>query len=92
MPNDLAESEKVFKFIAEELSTKIHISLMSQYYPANKAYKDSLIDRALRKSEYEKALELLEKYNLRNEWIQELESRDNYKPHFNEDRLNPFKN
>ena len=92
LPNDLSETEKVFKFISEELSPKIHISLMSQYYPANKAYKDILIDRALRNSEYEKALELLDKYNLHNGWIQEMESANNYKPHFNEDRLNPFKN
>ena len=92
LPNDLSETEKVFKFIAEELSPNIHISLMSQYYPTNKAYKDILIDRALRNSEYEKALELLDKYNLHNGWIQEMESHNNYKPHFNEDRLNPFKN
>jgi hypothetical protein len=37
-------SEKVFKFIAEELSPNVHISLMSQYYPTNKAYKDILIE------------------------------------------------
>ena len=92
LPNDLSDTEKVFKFIAEELSTNIHISLMSQYYPTNKAYKDILIDRALRNSEYEKALELLDKYNLHNGWIQEMESANNYKPHFNEDRANPFKN
>lgn len=92
LPNDLSETEKVFKFVAEELSPNIHISLMSQYYPTNKAYKDILIDRALRNFEYEKALELLDKYGLHNGWIQELESRDNYKPHFNEDRINPFKN
>ena len=61
LPNDLADTEKVFKFIAEELSPKIHISLMSQYYPANKAYKDILLDRALRIPEYEKALDLLDK-------------------------------
>jgi putative pyruvate formate lyase activating enzyme len=92
LPNDLSETEKVFKFIAEELSPNIHISLMSQYYPTNKAYKDILIDRALRNFEYEKALELLDKYGLHNGWIQELESRDNYKPYFNEDRDNPFRN
>ncbi|MBK7632017.1 MAG: radical SAM protein [Ignavibacteriales bacterium] len=91
LPNDLSETEKVFKFIAEELSPKVHISLMSQYYPTNKAYKDILIDRALRNSEYEKALELLDKYGLHNGWIQEMESANNYKPHFNEDRLNPFR-
>jgi putative pyruvate formate lyase activating enzyme len=92
LPNDLSDIEKVFKFIAEELNPNVHISLMSQYYPANKAYKDILIDRALRNSEYNKALQLLEKYGLHNGWIQEMESAHNYKPHFNEDRLNPFKN
>lgn len=92
LPNDLSDTEKVFKFIAEELSPKVHISLMSQYYPTNKAYKDILIDRALRSSEYDKALQLLDKYCLHNGWIQEMESAHNYKPHFNEDRSNPFKN
>ncbi len=91
LPNDLSDTEKVFKFISEELSTNMHISLMSQYYPTNKAYKDILIDRALRNSEYEKAVLLLEKYGLHNGWIQEMESAHNYKPHFNEDRVNPFK-
>ena len=92
LPNDLSDTEKVFKFISEELNPNVHISLMSQYYPTNKAYKDILIDRALRNSEYSKALQLLEKYGLHNGWIQEMESAHNYKPHFNEDRLNPFKN
>ena len=92
LPNNLSDSEKVFKFIAEELSSKVHISLMSQYYPTNKAYKDILIDRALRNSEYDKALQLLDKYGLHNGWIQELESSNIYRPNFNEDRANPFKN
>jgi len=92
LPNDLSDTEKVFKFIAEELSPNVHISLMSQYYPTNKAYKDILSDRALRNSEYNKALQLLEKYGLHNGWIQEMESANNYKPQFNQDRLNPFKN
>ncbi len=91
LPNDLSETEKVFRFIAEELSTKVHISLMSQYYPTNKAYKDILIDRAIRNSEYEKALELLDKFGLHNGWIQELDSQQNYRPNFNEDRTNPFR-
>ena len=91
LPNDFSETEKVFKFIAEELSPKVHISLMSQYYPTNKAYKDILIDRELRDSEYNKAFQLLDKYGLYNGWIQEMESSESYRPNFNEDRLNPFK-
>jgi len=91
LPNDLSETEKVFKFIAEELSPRVHISLMSQYYPANKTHKDILIDRPLRNAEYEKALGLLEKYKLQNGWIQNLESSQEYHPYFEESRSNPFK-
>lgn len=90
LPNDLSETEKVFKFIAEELSPKIHISLMSQYYPTNKASKEILLDRTIRNSEYEGALNLLDKYGLHNGWIQELESHAHYRPHFNNDRSDPF--
>lgn len=90
LPNGLAESEKVFQFIAEELSPNVHISLMSQYYPTNKAYKEILLSRPLRASEYEKALELMSKYGLQNGWIQEMESFKNYRPNFFEDRNNPF--
>lgn len=90
LPNGLADSEKIFKFIAEELSPKIHISLMSQYYPANQSYKEILLDRKIYQREYEKAIDLLDKYGLVNGWIQELESSDYYRPSFNENRQNPF--
>lgn len=92
LPNGLAESENIFQFIAEELSPNVHISLMSQYFPSNKAHTDILIDRPIRQSEYEKALELMEKYGLHNGWIQQMESSDNYRPYFNQNRENPFNN
>ncbi|MDP3581774.1 MAG: radical SAM protein, partial [Ignavibacteria bacterium] len=86
LPNDLVESEKVFEFIASELSTSVHISLMSQYFPTNKANQHILLNRKIRNSEYEKVISLVEKYKLTNGWIQELESSDFYIPHFNESR------
>jgi putative pyruvate formate lyase activating enzyme len=92
LPNDLADSERVFKFISEELSPKIHISLMSQYNPVHKAHKDILINRHIRESEYEKAIGLTEKYVLYNGWFQEMESCISYTPEFNRDRENPFGN
>jgi len=90
LPNDLSESEKVFEFIAKELSPNIHISVMSQYFPANKAEKEILINRTIRASEYERVLDLLDKYNLKNGWAQEFESERTYRPNFNKDRINPF--
>jgi putative pyruvate formate lyase activating enzyme len=90
LPNDLSESEKVFEFIAQELSPKIHISVMSQYFPSNKAEKEILINRTIRASEYERVLDLLDKYNLKNGWMQEFESEKFYRPAFRENRKDPF--
>lgn len=92
LPNDLAESERVFNFISQELSPQIHISLMSQYFPSNKSKHFVLLDRKIKNSEYEKVIALLEKYDLNNGWIQELESSDYYLPNFSKNRLNPFSN
>ena len=92
MPNGLAESEKVFEYIANELDPGIHISLMAQYYPTNKAHTDILIDRKITYTEYARSLELLNKYGLENGWVQEMESNESYRPYFEETRENPFKN
>lgn len=91
LPNNLSETETVLKFVAKELSPNINISLMSQYFPSNKAYTDDLFSRPLHKTEYDKAVDLLDKYGLYNGWIQEMESSRTYRPNFNEDRTNPFK-
>lgn len=92
LPNNLAETENVFRVIAEELSTDVHISLMSQYNPMHKAEKDVLINRKVRAAEYDKAIGLMDKYGLKNGWIQDMESSENYTPEFNRDRVNPFNN
>jgi putative pyruvate formate lyase activating enzyme len=65
---------------------------MSQYNPAHYAKRDVLINRQLHESEYAKAIALMEKYGLKNGWIQEMESSGHYNPEFNRDRLNPFGN
>jgi putative pyruvate formate lyase activating enzyme len=90
LPNDLAESERVFKYIAEELNPHIHLSVMSQYYPAFMSKRDILIDRTIRESEYDRVLRLLDKYNLNNGWTQEIESFEIYRPDFNGNREKPF--
>lgn len=91
LPNDLADSEEVFKFISQ-LDPKIHISLMAQYFPTNRAEKNILMNRTIRHSEFDRVTELLRKYGLENGWIQEMESHDFYRPNFEEDREDPFSN
>lgn len=91
LPNGLAESEEVFGFISD-LDPKIHISLMAQYYPTNRAEKNILLNRTVRHSEFNRVTELLHKYGLKNGWLQEMESHDFYRPDFDRDREDPFAN
>lgn len=91
LPNNLSESEKVLDFISNKLSPKVYVSVMSQYYPAHKAADYPLMSRTIRASEYDAVLSYLEKFNLKNGWIQELESHQSYRPEFNKSRKKPFR-
>lgn len=64
MPNAIANTEKVIKFVAEELSPHTYLNIMAQYYPCYHAFHFSDINRRLSQAEYEQALELARKYNL----------------------------
>jgi len=92
LPNDLSETEEVFKFISKELDPKIHISVMAQYYPTNRASRNILLNRKITLSEYARVIDLLDKYGLENGWVQEMESNDFYRPEFEKDRVDPFNN
>ena len=71
LPNNTSGTEKIMKFIAEEVSPDTYISLMSQYLPYYKASEFKDISRRLFMKEYEGAGEIMEKYGLSNGWIQE---------------------
>jgi putative pyruvate formate lyase activating enzyme len=92
LPNGLAETENVFKFISSELDPGVHVSVMAQYYPANRAQKNILLNRTITQTEYARVIELLDKYGLENVWVQELESNDFYRPFFKDNRTDPFCN
>jgi putative pyruvate formate lyase activating enzyme len=90
LPNDIAGSEETLKWISEKLGKDVALSIMSQYYPTNKAESIPLLNRRVRESEYDRVLALLDKYGLENGWMQNFESQDYYKPDFT-DRIEPFK-
>jgi len=92
LPNGLSETENVFKFISRELDPKVHVSVMAQYYPANRAVKNILLNRTITQTEYARVIELLDKYGLEDRWFQEIESNDFYRPFFSDDRIDPFCN
>ncbi len=73
LPNNISSTEKVLKFIADEISPSTYISLMSQYFPAYRAKEFPEIGRRITKEEFEKAIKILNEVGLVNGWIQEWE-------------------
>jgi len=71
LPHGLAGSEEVLRFLAEEVSPRTYLSLMAQYFPAYKAVKEERLQRRITAREYERAVELAERYGLDHGWIQE---------------------
>ncbi len=71
LPGNIAGTEAVMKFLAEEISKDVSISLMSQYFPAYRAKEFNEINRRTTTEEYEKAYQIMLKYGLENGWVQE---------------------
>jgi putative pyruvate formate lyase activating enzyme len=88
LPGHTADSISVLRTIAEELSTGVHISLMSQYHPDHEARCHPLLGRKLNAGEYHEVLEEMERLGFRNGYIQDPESCENYRPDFSKEH--PF--
>lgn len=65
LPNNLAGSEKIFEFIAKEISKNTFLNIMDQYWPAWKANQYPELSRRITKKEFEKAIELAQKVGLK---------------------------
>lgn len=71
LPNNIAGSEEILKFVAKEISPDTYMSIMAQYHPANKSDKIPELSRRVTQEEYDKVLDLAEKLCLVNGWHQE---------------------
>lgn len=72
LPGGLASSEKIFEFVATELSHEVPVNLMSQYFPAYKAVDDPILGRRVTRKEFNDAKETLHKWGLIEGWIQDM--------------------
>ncbi|HVE59299.1 MAG TPA: radical SAM protein [Pyrinomonadaceae bacterium] len=94
LPNDLAGIEENLTWIRDELSPKVAISLMAQYYATNKAASDEryiLLSRRISEREWFSAIEILEELGMEEGFMQEYESASHYyRPDFT-DKDKPFK-
>jgi putative pyruvate formate lyase activating enzyme len=82
------ESKKVLDTIAEELSTGVNISLMSQYHTMHRAANYPDLNRSLYKPEYDDVVNHMHELGFRNGWVQDMESNLNYLPDFSKE--DPF--
>ncbi len=73
LPGLLDSPEKVFEFVATEVSRDVPVNLMSQYFPADKAVGDPLLGRQITKDEFEEARAALHRWGLEEGWIQEMD-------------------
>lgn len=82
LPGQVENSLRCLEWLAENISTRIHISLMAQYFPPEGVALPDELRRKLRKDEYEQVVERFWDLGFERGWVQKLESADNYKPHF----------
>jgi putative pyruvate formate lyase activating enzyme len=88
LPRQTGNSLKVLNFIAEELSPKLHISLMSQYYPTPRVSRHPRLSNTVSVEEYSIIVAELDRLGMDNGWIQELSSSSHYRPDF--EKEDPF--
>lgn len=60
LPNNLAGTDKIIKFIVEEISPDTYLNLMDQYRPAYRAHLYPDLDRRITNDEYHRAVFLAE--------------------------------
>jgi len=88
LPGHVENSVAVLKFIADELSPDVHISLMSQYHPTPAVQKHPILNRRLHPGEYEQVLDEFERLGFHRGWVQDISSPSHYLPDF--DKQHPF--
>ncbi|MFA4915277.1 MAG: hypothetical protein WC560_01220 [Syntrophales bacterium] len=56
MPNGVADTGKIMKFLAKEISANTYVNVMSQYHPCGEAASDPMINRRITRKEYAMAI------------------------------------
>ena len=92
LPNDIAGIAESLQWIRDEMSSKVAVSLMAQYFPTNKVGLERypLISRKIRWSEWLTAVEQIESLGMEEGWMQDFDSAaEYYRPDFG-NKKTPF--
>jgi putative pyruvate formate lyase activating enzyme len=86
LPNDIGGLRESLQWIRDELSPRVAVSLMAQYYPTNVAgtnQRYTLLSRRISESEWLRAVSALDEFGMENGWMQEYDGAAfYYRPNF----------
>lgn len=83
------QSIEVLRYIAEEISPNLHISLMSQYYPPSPVRYHEELNRTLNYEEYSMIVDALYEFGFHKGWTQDIKSHAVFRPDFSDKK--PFR-
>ena len=93
LPNEIGGIRESLEWIKDELSPRVAISLMAQYYPTHQAASNNrylLLSRRISETEWLRATNLLDEFGMEEGWMQEFDgSAFYYRPDF-DNRETPF--
>jgi putative pyruvate formate lyase activating enzyme len=94
LPNDVGGVGESLRWIHDELSPNVAVSLMAQYYPTNVAgtnQRYALLSRRIRETEWLRAVSALDEFGMEEGWMQEYDGASfYYRPDF-DDTETPFR-
>lgn len=94
LPNDIGAVRESLEWIRDELSPRVAVSLMAQYYPTNVAATNSryvLLSRRITEREWLQAVSALDELGMEEGWMQEYDGAAYYyRPDFT-DQEAPFR-
>jgi putative pyruvate formate lyase activating enzyme len=64
LPDRLAGTQEVMRFLSQEVSTNTYLNIMAQYHPCYKAFDMPSLARPLRQQEFYEAINLAHQYGL----------------------------
>jgi len=82
LPEAVASSIGVFRFLADELSSRLAVSLMAQYQPTRHVMGLPPLHRKITAAEYEQVVTEVERLGFENGWFQGYDSAEHYNPDF----------
>jgi len=85
LPNGIAGSRDSLGWLVGEVSPRVAVSLMSQYFPAHLAPRLPLLSRTITSEEYDEVGDLVEELGIENGWLQAMDASADYRPDFSGD-------